>query len=69
MRRNPAGDSTTKDIQRLCERLGWECLPSSGGGSHWKVVVPGSDSIPTIPAKRPIKPVDIRKLMEFVKDR
>lgn len=31
--------------------------------------VPGSDTILTIPAKRPIKPVYIRKLMEFVKDR
>ena len=69
MRRNPAGDWTIKDIQRLCERLGWECLPPSGGGSHWKVAVPGSDTILTIPAKRPIKPVYIRKLMEFVKER
>lgn len=69
MRRNPAGDWTIKDIQRLCERLGWECLPPSGGGSHWKVAVPGSDTILTIPAKRSIKPVYIRKLMEFVKER
>jgi hypothetical protein len=37
------------------------------GGSHWKVAVPGNYSILTIPAKRPIKPVYIRKLMEFVK--
>lgn len=67
MRHNPAGDWTIKDIQRLCERLGWACLPPSGGGSHWKVAVPGSDTILTIPAKRPIKPVYIRKLMECVK--
>ena len=69
MRRNRAENCTIKDIQRLCERLGWQCLPPLGGGSHWKVAVLGSDTILTIPAKSPIKPVTIRKLMEFVKDR
>ncbi|KMS55565.1 hypothetical protein [Sphingobium cupriresistens] len=66
--RNPAGDWTISDIQTLCDHLGWACLPPTGGGSHWKVAVPGSDTILTIPAKRPIKPVYIRKLMAFVKD-
>jgi hypothetical protein len=32
------------------------------------VAVPGSDSILTIAAKRLIKPIYIRKLMEFVKE-
>ena len=67
MRRNPAGDWSIDDIQKLCRGLGWECLPPSGGGSHWKVVMPGSEAILTVPAKRPIKPVYIRKLMEYVK--
>ena len=67
MRQNPAGDWSIQDIQKLCNGLGWECFPPSGGGSHWKVVIPGSEMILTIPAKRPIKPVYIRKLMEFVK--
>lgn len=69
MLRNPAGDWTISDIQTLCAQLGWACLPPTGGGSHWKVAVPGSDTILTIPAKRPIKPVYVRKLMAFVKDR
>jgi len=68
MVRNPAGDWTISDIQTLCDQLGWTCLPPTGGGSHWKVAVPGSDTILTIPARRPIKPVYIRKLMTFVKD-
>jgi hypothetical protein len=68
MAHNPAGDWTISDIQTLCAQLGWTCLPPTGGGSHWKVAVPGSDTILTIPAKRPIKPVYIRKLMAFVKD-
>lgn len=68
MRRNPAGDWTIQDIRKLCDRLGWQCLPPSGGGSHWKIVVPGSESILTIPARRPIKPVYVRKLLEFMKE-
>lgn len=68
MRRNPAGDWTIGDIQRVCERLGWPCFPPTGGGSHWKVAVQGSDMILTIPAKRPIKPVYVRKLMEYVRE-
>ena len=67
MRRNPAGDWTIQDVQTLCKGLGWVCLPPSGGGSHWKVEIPGSEAILTIPAKRPIKPVYIRKLMDYAK--
>lgn len=68
MRRNPAGDWTISDVQTVCNGLGWQCLPPSGGGSHWKIVVPGSETILTVPAKRPIKPVYVHKLMEYVKD-
>ena len=67
MRRNPAGDWTIQDVQTLCKGLGWQCLPPTGGVSHFKIAVPGSETILTIPAKRPIKPVYIRKLMECVK--
>ncbi len=67
MRRNPAGDWTISDVQKLCAGLQWPCLPPRGGGSHWKVAVPGSETILTLPAKRPIKAVYIRKLMELVK--
>jgi hypothetical protein len=67
MRRNPAGDWTIQDIQKLCNRLGWSCLPPMGGGSHWKVSAPEHETILTVPAKRPIKPIYIRKLMEMVK--
>ena len=67
MRQNPAGDWTIADVQKLCGVLGWTFLPPRGGGSHWKVCVPDSDVILTIPAKRPIKPVYIRKLLELVK--
>jgi hypothetical protein len=61
MRQNPAGDWTIGDVERLCKAMGWACLP-------WKVSVPGNEAILTIPAKRPIKPVYIRKLLELAKD-
>jgi hypothetical protein len=66
MRQNPAGDWTIADIERLCRGMGWTCLPPTGGGSHWKVAVPGSPIIQTIPAKRPIKPIYIRKLLAML---
>jgi predicted RNA binding protein YcfA (HicA-like mRNA interferase family) len=65
MRHNPAGDWTIADIQKVCSQLGWQCLAPSGG-SHWKVTAPGSSAILTVPAKRPIKPVYIRKLVAMV---
>ena len=64
---NPAGDWTISDVKVVCDRLGWTCLPPTGGGSHWKIAIPNSDAILTIPAKRPIKPAYIRKLMDFAK--
>ncbi|MFO1241413.1 MAG: type II toxin-antitoxin system HicA family toxin [Sphingomonadaceae bacterium] len=65
MRRNPAGDWSIGDVRRVCDGLGWACLPPSGGGSHWKVVIPGSEAILTNPSRRPIKPVYVRLLMNY----
>jgi hypothetical protein len=65
MRNNPAADWSISDVRRLCDGLGWQCLTPSSG-SHWKVVVPGSEAILTIPARRPIKPVYIRKLIAHI---
>ena len=69
MRRNPMADWTIADVQKVCGQHGLECEPPTGGGSHWKVfrsAVPGSL---TIPARRPIKSVYIRKLVKFVDER
>lgn len=68
MQRNPKGDWTIADIQRLCQGLGWDCLPPTGGGSHWKIVVPGHEAILTIPARRPIKPVYVRQLVGLIEE-
>jgi hypothetical protein len=66
MRRNPSGDWTIQDIERVCNGLGWRCLPPSGGGSHWKVTASYEDAILTIPARRPIKAIYIRKLLAMM---
>ena len=66
MRQNPAGDWTITDIERLCAGLGWRCLPPTGGGSHWKVAAPDGPMILTIPARRPIKAIYIRKLLTMM---
>ncbi len=65
MRRNPAGDWAVADIQRVCALLGWQCLAPSSG-SHWKIVAPGQAAILTVPARRPVKPIYIRKLLAMI---
>ena len=69
MRRNPAGDWTIQDIERVCNGLGWICLPPSGGGSHWKITAPDDDMILTVPARRPIKAIYVRKLLMMMERR
>lgn len=66
MRRNPAGDWTIADIERLCRTHGIVCQPPSGGGSHYKIAQVGIVDILTVPARRPIKPKYIRLLVRFV---
>jgi hypothetical protein len=41
-------------------------LPPTGGGSHWKITAANEEAILTIPAKRPIKPVYVRKLLAMM---
>ena len=64
MRNNPAG-WRIEDVQKLCREHGIHCQPPSRG-SHWKVTDPTQHDILTIPYKRPIKLVYIRKLVRFV---
>ena len=66
MRRNPAGDWTIQDVETLCRQHQILCEPPRGGGSHYKVAHRMMAEKLTIPYKRPIKPVYIRKLTAFV---
>ena len=50
----------------MCRQYGILCEPPRGGGSHYKAAHPMMAEKLTIPYKRPIKPVYIRKLTALV---
>ena len=64
MRRNP-GDWRIKDIEAVCRAEGIRFSPPKRGG-HFKVSHPSRVEILTIPAKRPIRAIYIRRLIAFV---
>ena len=64
MAANPKADWAIADVQALCEA--WGISFRRGGGSHCTVSHSTQPDILTIPANRPIKPVYIRRLVEFV---
>ena len=66
MRRNPVADWTIGDVEAVCREHGLRCSPPSGGGSHYKVSHPSVPEILTVPARRPIKPVYIRRLARLI---
>jgi hypothetical protein len=66
MRSNPAGDWKIGDVQAACRQHEIYCAPPSGGGSHWKVSDRTQNDILTVPGRRPIKAVYIRKLVRFI---
>jgi hypothetical protein len=66
MRSNPRGDWRIEDIEAVCREFGILCAAPRGGGSHYKVAHPKVDEKLTIPYKRPLKPVYIRKLLAFI---
>ena len=66
MKGNPAADWTISDVEAVCYAYGVRCTPPSGGGSHYKISHPARREILTVPFRRPIKPVYIRKLVRFI---
>jgi hypothetical protein len=66
MRRNPRADWTIRDVISVCAKHGLACEPPRGGGSHYKISHPLSTLILTVPSRRPIKPIYIRKLVEMI---
>jgi len=66
MKRNPAGDWSIQDVERVCRENGVSCRSPTGGGSHYKVSHPSQREILTVPFRRPIKPVYIRMLTRFI---
>jgi hypothetical protein len=68
MRRNPAGDWHIRDVEAVCGEHGL-LFRAGKGTSHAHAKYPGSREILTIPARRPIKPVYIRKLVRYIESR
>jgi hypothetical protein len=64
MRENPRNDWQISDIKVVCDELGLALRPPSSG-SHYKISHPQLAEILTIPAKRPIKPIYVRRLIAF----
>ncbi|HUZ91127.1 MAG TPA: type II toxin-antitoxin system HicA family toxin [Methylocella sp.] len=66
MQANPAAGWRMSDIEAVCRDFGVTCAAPRGGGSHYKIAHPAMAEKLTIPFKRPIKPVYIRKLVAFL---
>ena len=65
MRRNPAGDWKIHDVEALSREYGLLFRPGKGT-SHCHAKHPAAREILTIPARRPIKPVYIRRLVRYI---
>ena len=63
MRNNPLGWSVS-DVKSVSAKFGLNIR--DGKGSHFVVYHPSIPTILTIPAKRPIKPVYIKMLIELI---
>ena len=66
MRTNPAGDWRIDDVRVVCREFGLVLLAPRSGGSHYTVTHRSQHDILSVPARRPIKAVYIRRLVEFV---
>ena len=67
MRANPRGDWQIGDVEKACREAG-ALISKPASGSHFKVRSDKRDDHLTIPARRPIKVVYIRKLVDFLTD-
>lgn len=65
-RSHPVSDWSISDIKKVCREFNVRCVAPSGGGSHFKVSHPSQREILTVPFRRLIKPVYIRKLVRFI---
>jgi hypothetical protein len=57
-----------EDVITVCRQHGALCSRPRGGGSHYKISKSGKVAILTVPFKRPIKPVYIRKSVSYLRE-
>ncbi len=65
MRQNPRNNWRIENVQTIANRYGLSISRPRGGGSH-VTLRHNSGAKLTIPTRRPIKPVYIRKLVEMI---
>ena len=65
MRQNPLNNWRIEDVQTIANRYGFSISRPRGGGSH-VTLRHNSGTKLTIPARHPIKPVYIRKLVAMI---
>lgn len=65
MRSNPKADWHISDVEKACREAGVSCMKPANG-SHYKIGNPKTGRRLTIPARRPIKPVYITMLVQFL---
>jgi hypothetical protein len=66
MGENPQNDWKINDFEVVCRHYSLDCDPPTGGGSHYKVTSKYLEGILTVPAKRPIKAIYVRKFVSYV---
>lgn len=67
MKNNPRGDWKIAHVETLANRYGFRISRPKGGGSHITLHHDSSKKL-TIPARRPIKPVYIRQLVQIIEN-
>jgi hypothetical protein len=66
MRQNPQAGWSIDDVARVCREHGISCAAPHGGGSHYGVFSMRMDHITTVPFRRPVKPIHIRRVVRFL---
>lgn len=65
MKNNPRGDWRISDVETLAKRYGFSINRPRGGSSHVTLRHDSGEKL-TVPARRPIKPVYIRQLVQMI---
>ncbi len=66
MRNNPRGDWRIEDLATVSRSIAGVLFLKPTGGSHYKVAHPRHAEILTVPARRPLKPVYVRRFVSMI---
>lgn len=65
MRANPNADWTVSQVEKLAKEVGLHIRPSKGGSHNMIISSPKEPFHLTVPFKRPIKPIYIKRLVSL----